>query len=92
MDQKEVIEFLQTFKFLQRFGCFEAIDEMFIKLINEDWSKESFNTNKQLIVNFTRSNCLVREKLKYYEPFLTKSIEYLNENNYDPMKLLKGII
>lgn len=92
MNQKEVGEFIKTFHFLQRFDCLSAIDEMFLKLIKEDWSKESFTTNKMLIVTFCRANSKIRKRLKYYQPFLDKSINYCNENSFDPNKILKGIL
>lgn len=92
MNDNTISEFMKTFDFLMRFDCFEAIDQMFLKLINADWSTESFQDNKTLIVTFLRYNARVKSKLKYYNDFLEKSIKYLEENNYPPKNLLHGII
>ncbi len=85
-------EFIQTFDFLARFDCIPAIDQMFLKLINDDWSTESIDTNKHLIVCFLRANGGHAVGLEYYDEFLSKSIKYLESHNIDPLKLLKGII
>jgi hypothetical protein len=92
VDDKVLKQFMSTFMFLQRFDCLDAIDAMFLKIINADWSQETFATNKLLIATFCRANFSVRNKLTQYEPFLAKSIKYLEENNYNPSDLLKGII
>lgn len=85
-------DFISTFMFLQRFNCIEAIDAMFNKMINEDWSKESLETNKQLIITFLRSNFIIKEKILNYSKFLEKSVKYLESNNIDPKSILHGII
>lgn len=92
MKQQLVQEFIPTFHFLQRFDCLEAIDQILLKLINEDWSTESVETNKILIVTFCRSNFNIRKKLEYYDDFLNKSIKYLESNQIQPISILKGII
>lgn len=92
IDDKALKEFMTTFIFLQRFNCFEAIDAMFLKMINEDWSQESIQTNKILIVTFCRTNAMFRNKIKNYDTFVEKAKNYLTKNNIDPMTVIKGII
>lgn len=92
MEDSALKQFIATFMFLQRFDCPQAIDEMFLKLITEDWAGESFETNKILITTFCRVNYQIKDQLKNYQPFLEKSIKYLESNNYEPSQLLKGII
>ena len=92
MNDQQLQQFISTFNFLQKFNCFEAIDAMFVKMINEDWSQESFHTNKLLIVAFLRTNFAFKSKILHYDNFLKKSCEYLNQHNYDPKNLLTGLI
>ena len=92
MDQKLIVEFISTFRFLANFDCFPAIEEMFQKLIEADWSTETIDTNKHLIVTFCRGNCKWKGKLQNYEEFVDKSVEYLEEHGIKPESLLKGII
>ena len=92
MNDQVLKQFISTFTFLQQFNCIEAIDVMFRKMINEDWTTESVETNKLLIVTFLRINCNFRDKISSYEQFLDKSKNYLISNNIDPLSLLKGII
>ena len=91
MKRQETTLFLQTFQLLQQF-CIPAIDQMFLKMINEDWSKESLETNKHLILTFLRGNFIIRKELTLYEEFLNKSKKYLIEHNQDVDKLLRGIV
>lgn len=92
MEDKQLQDFIHTFRFLQNFNCFEAIDQMFNKMIKEDWTKESLATNKILIITFLRVNCMFKDKLFYYDPLLKKSIDYLKANNIEPENVLKGLI
>ena len=92
MEKVDIQPFIQTFNFLMRFNCFLAIDAMFEKMIKEDWSQHSLDTNKILIVTFCRVNCKIRKELPHYEPFLQKSVQYLKNHNTDPISLLKGIL
>ncbi len=92
MNQETVGKFISTFELLKEFQCLPAIDAMFLKLLYEDWKNESFETNKSLIVTFCRANADIRDLLDFYEPFLEKSIKYCEDNNFDPSKILKGII
>ena len=92
MDQKEISILIQTFHFLMSKGFIEAIDQIFFKSINDNWQKNNLDYNKVLIVTFCRANYSYKDKLKYYEDFLEKSINYLIANNEDPNDLLHGII
>ena len=92
MSQRTIKEFISTFNFLISFNCFEAIDQMFLKLIEEDWSKESIETNQELIVIFCRTNYTIRNKLNYYKPFINKALNYGKQHNLDISELLIGIL
>ena len=91
MKKSQLKQFISTFTFLQQF-CPAAIDQMFVKMIGEDWSQESLDTNKHLIVCFLRTNYSIKETLPHYQDFLNKSITYLKNNKEDPKGLLHGII
>lgn len=91
MNRITLKQFISTFSLLQQF-CPKAIDEMFLKMIKEDWSKEPLDTNKELIVCFLRANYAIKDQLSQYEPFLAKSQDYLKNNGIEPESLLKGII
>lgn len=92
MNEKTIQSFIETFSFLTKFDCIEAIDAMFFKMIKEDWSKESLAVNKMLIVCFCRSNYKIRQKIISYEPFLEKAIDYLKANGIDHKKTLHGLL
>ena len=92
MEDKTFQGFIHTFRFLQSFNCFEAIDQMFNKMIKEDWTKESLETNKILIVTFLRVNSMCKDRLIYYDVFLNKAIDYLKNNHIEPENVLKGLI
>lgn len=92
MDRKVIQQFIETFMFLQQFNCFDAIDQMFVKMIKEDWDTESLEVNKQLIVTFCRANALYKTKIPHYQDFLDKACSYLKINNCDPKSLLHGIL
>jgi hypothetical protein len=92
MNDQVLKQFISTFTFLQQFDCIEAIDVIFIKMINADWTTESLETNKLLIITFLRINYKFRDKITNYEQFLDKSKNYLIRNNIEPISVLKGII
>ena len=87
-----ISEFMQMFHFNRRADCLKATEAYFEKMIIEDWSKESLSDNKMLIVLYTRSNCQWRDQISNYDAFVDKAVKYLEDNNIEPQKILKGII
>lgn len=92
MEQKQVLAFVSTFGFLQNFKCLPAIDEMFLKLIEADWSMESLDTNKVLLTTFLRSNYSVRSELKHYQELLDMTLDYFDSNGVEANELLVGLV
>ena len=91
MEDIQALRFLRTFNLLADFKCFPAIDEMFYKLWIEDWSKESVETNKTILVTFLRGCYLHREEIPHYSLLLKKACTYLEEVGDDYESILRGL-
>ena len=92
MNQSTIGSLMATFSFLQRFDCFPAIEEMFQKIIEADFSEESTDTNSILIVSFLRSNFEFRDKISNYGELIDKGVDYFKDKGIDPEDMLHGIV
>lgn len=92
MTDLQIKQFMETFSLLTRFDCIPAINEMFKKMIQEDWETESVDTNKTMIVLFLRANFQIKDMISSYNVFLEKSLKYLEKKDINSVSLLKGIV
>lgn len=92
MNQTEVSKFINIFHFFAEKGYFSYSNSLFKEELEKDWNERDLSYNKMLLVTFLRANSSFKKRINSYEDFLKKSIKYLESNEINPLKVLKGII
>jgi len=83
--------YINLFHTLIEMNHLGAIDQIFLKLIREEWDVKS-DKIQEVIVLFCRANYTIKERLVYYKPFLNKAREYCEKFDIDISELLIGIV